>query len=105
MLCNLTKKEYVHKEEIIEHGKAGFGGFLLSRICWGSGSISMQYGGGLNQGEWAGNRFEITTMDRISGGLRGWKDVGEEPGDVMAEIWESDQGPDWQTVWQALLGY
>lgn len=94
VLCNLTKREYVRQETVDAHKKAhgkaaGFAGFLLSRICWSSDpSVSMSYNGDIHRGVWAGDRFEITTIDLLREGEKEWKDVSHEMGKEMAEIWE-----------------
>ncbi|KAG8983390.1 hypothetical protein FRB93_007294 [Tulasnella sp. JGI-2019a] len=99
VLCNLSKRMYVRQETIDAHGKAGMEEFLLSRICWSSdSSVTMKYEGGIHRGVWAGDRFEITTMDRLKGGADGWKDVGEEMGKEMAMLWETEYGSDWWKV-------
>lgn len=95
VLCNLTKREYVRDETVKAHGKAGFGAFLLSRICWSSSvDTSMSYEGNICRGVWATDRFEITTIDRPRDGAEGWKDVGDEMGEEMAAIWRSEYGED-----------
>ncbi|KAG8982926.1 hypothetical protein FRB94_014690 [Tulasnella sp. JGI-2019a] len=97
VLCNLSKREYLRHEAVKAHGHAGFGNFLLSRICWSSdGSVSMCYEGDIHRGVWAGDRFEIVSIDALEGGANSWKDVSDEMGKEMAAIWESEYGPDWQ---------
>ncbi|KAG8991158.1 hypothetical protein FRB94_012703, partial [Tulasnella sp. JGI-2019a] len=93
VLCNLSKREYLRQETIKAHGRAGFGTFLLARICWSwDPSVSMKYTGGIHRGIWAGDRFEITTIDAMKGGVTNWKDVSEEMGKEMATIWEIEFG-------------
>lgn len=99
-LCNLSKREYVQSDTIGDFPSVkqlGYFEFLLSRICWSSDpSISMCYRGTIHRGVWAGDRFEITTIDRLEGGEAEWKDVGEEMTKEMAAIWESDYGEGWK---------
>ncbi|KAG9004668.1 hypothetical protein FRB93_010158 [Tulasnella sp. JGI-2019a] len=93
VLCNLSKREYLRQETIKAHGRAGFGTFLLARICWSwDPSVSMKYTGGIHRGIWAGDRFEITTIEAMKGGVTNWKDVSEEMGKEMATIWEIEFG-------------
>lgn len=89
VLCNLTKQEYVREDSIAAHlnetpdgplppGSIGLGNVLLSLICWSSDpSISMHFNDDLTRGAWAGNRFEVTTLDRLSPPLASgsWRDV------------------------------
>ncbi|KAG8988825.1 hypothetical protein FRB94_000382 [Tulasnella sp. JGI-2019a] len=87
VLCNLSKREYVRQQAVEAHGCAGFGAFLLSRICWSSdSSVSMAYEGDIHRGIWAGDRFEITTIDALRGGETNWKDISDEMGKEMAAI-------------------
>ncbi len=96
VLCNLTTKEYVSKETVDDFGM-GFDEFLLSRIGWSvDDDTSLRHGGNLHQGDWVGNRFEITTIDRIRDGVDGWKDVGEEMAQDVKVIWQVQYGKDWR---------
>lgn len=95
VLCNLTKRQYVRQstvraqDEAFAPSKAGFGGFLLSQICWSTdGSVAMQYGDIINGG-WIGDRFEITTMDSMKDDGRRWEDVSDAIGDQMEAIYEA----------------
>ncbi len=100
-LCNLSKREYVRasflaclNEEFRKKYKdvplADFGHALLSRICWPSDStIAMSYEGDLHRGPWAGDRFEVTTIDKIQGAE--WKDVSLEVVEVLRGIWKSEE--------------
>lgn len=89
VLCNLSKQQYVRADALAAHSKAtpdgpfiprslGLGNVLLSLICWSSDpSISMHFNDDLTRGAWAGNRFEVTTLDRLSPPLASgsWRDV------------------------------
>ncbi|KAG8989067.1 hypothetical protein FRB94_014691 [Tulasnella sp. JGI-2019a] len=97
VLCNLSKREYLRQDAVKAHGRARFGNFLLSRICWSSdGSVSMCYKGDIHRGIWAGDRFKITPINALEGGVDNWKDVSDEMGKEMAAVWESEYGPHWQ---------
>lgn len=63
ILRNLTKKQYVRDDPT----STTLGTVLLARICWSSDpSRSMAYEGhDLTRGVWAGDRFDITTLDRL----------------------------------------
>jgi hypothetical protein len=110
ILRNLTMKEYVRsvavalKPEYI-HGPnievLGFGGVVLSRICWSSSpNHSMRYDGDIHRGVWAEHRFDITTFARHERDTKGeeWKDVSDEVLAEIARIWESMYGKNWREL-------
>lgn len=106
ILCNLSKGEYVRNKALqelaaesddedkrrwirklssvdLEHA-------LLSRICWSTDpSISMSYDKDLHRGPWAGDRLEVTTMDKLTNDVE-WKDISGEVVDVLREIWTTE---------------
>lgn len=95
ILRNLTKKQYVRDNST----STALGTVLLARICWSSDpSCSMAYDGHeLTRGVWAGDRFDITTLDQLEVGTTGvWTDVSKEVDDEMAGIWESEFGQGWR---------
>lgn len=100
VLCNLTKREFIRESTVWAHGAEkpiGFGEFLLARICWSSDpSCAMSYKGHIHRGVWAGDRFEITTMDRMKTGEGEWKDVGDQAGKETADIGDSEHGQTWR---------
>ena len=59
-------------------------------------SIAMRYDGGLEEGVWAGDRFRITTMERLPEPLceGAWKDVTEEVCGELKAIWDADYDED-----------
>jgi hypothetical protein len=95
ILRNLTKKQYVRANST----STALGTVLLARICWSSDpSCSMAYDGHeLTRGVWAGDRFDITTLDQLEEGTTGvWTDVSKEVDDEMEGIWESEFGQGWR---------
>ena len=98
ILRNLTKKQYVRDNST----STALGTVLLARICWSSNpSCAMAYDEHeLTRGVWAGDRFDITTLDRLEDDERTpglWTDVSKEVDDEMARIWESEYGPRWRS--------
>ena len=105
VLCNLTKKEYVLKKTATKDGLS-FGDFLVSRISWSSdSSMQIAYYGkeALHRGVWAGDRFEITTTDRMQGGIESWTDVGDAMAKVLDEIWDAQFRRDGSGDWKAFM--
>lgn len=95
-LCNLSKKEYVRADEIARMTKStcrgpwikhtvNLGMVLLLRTTWSSAELVeiKDPKGDMHRGVWAGDRFEITTLNRLKGGQKGWKDVSMV---VVAEV-------------------
>ncbi|OBZ67019.1 hypothetical protein A0H81_12802 [Grifola frondosa] len=91
VLCNLTTRQYVTSNALEDlcgvPGKPGpqiftslgFGHVLLSRICWSSDpETDVRHWRDLGFGDWAGDRFEITTMQE----MRSYK--GRKPGRMSA---------------------
>jgi len=70
---------------------------LLSRISWSTdNSCSMSYRGDIHRGVWAGDRFDITTVDQVELGSRiQWKDVSREVEYEITVIWFREYGDDW----------
>ncbi|KAG8989065.1 hypothetical protein FRB94_014689 [Tulasnella sp. JGI-2019a] len=96
VLCNLSKRVYFRPEAVKGFGRFGLGTFLLSRICWSNdSSVSMEFRD-ICDGDWAGDRFEITTIDALKGGADNWDDVSEDMTAFMEEILESEYGENWQ---------
>ncbi|KAI0083759.1 hypothetical protein BDY19DRAFT_616237 [Irpex rosettiformis] len=97
VLCNLSKGEYVQATAVAAltgndgstpfiTGAFNLGHALLSRICWSSdGSIAMGYRGELHRGPWSGDRFEVTTVDKLQTGVE-WKNISGEVVDVLSKI-------------------
>ncbi|KAG8997336.1 hypothetical protein FRB94_007691 [Tulasnella sp. JGI-2019a] len=95
VLCNLSKREYVRQEAVEGFGSVGLGTFLLSRICWSEdSSVSMEFRD-ICDGDWAGDRFEITTINALKDGADTWEDVSEGMAGLMEKIWEREYGEDW----------
>ena len=108
ILRNLSKYEYVREEAVkvasmegtadIFSSEIGFGQVLLSRICWSTDdSCAMCYDKDIHRGVWAGDRFDITTINQVvvkdSG--KQWTDVSDEVEKEMTEIWVSEYGKKW----------
>ncbi|KAI0929582.1 hypothetical protein AcV7_005076 [Taiwanofungus camphoratus] len=101
-LLNRTKREYVRADAVAEltnaprngpfiEGRVGLGEVLLSRICWSSDDeTGTPFIEGLHRGKWAGDRFEINTMERLDE-LRAretWTDMTKEVLDEVVTIWD-----------------
>lgn len=110
VLCNLSKGVYVRADAIanvsgtISHrtpfirGIIDLGVAMFSKICWSSdASIAMGYGGDLHRGPWAGDRFEVTTLDKLDDKLE-WKDGTAEVTKLVNAIWTADLGREWREV-------
>lgn len=109
-LCNLSKGIFVRADALALlsgpnsspptfYGHGGLAEVLLFRIAWSSDpSTSMAYQGEkgkeLHRGAWAGDRIEITTVERMRTGIQ-WKDGSEEALREMIHIWRSQMGEDW----------
>ena len=77
VLRNLSKHGYVREVAIkvnsfdrgdnsFPFGEIGLGQVLLSCICWSTDdSCAMRYEEDIHRGVWAGNRFDITTIDQF----------------------------------------
>lgn len=109
VLCNLTKREYIRADTIAEatqttNNRAGpfigkrlnLGNVLVTRICWSSdSSIDLPYEGDITRGVWAGDRFEITTTDRIKD-MDMWKDVSDDVVKEIEAIWGASCTGNWK---------
>ena len=105
VLRNLSKREYVTAQSINElsgltstglvENAIGLGEVIVPRIQWTSDPSGTVNG---CKGEWAGDRFDITTLDRIGLGLtqqeqndgREWKDVSGVAAAFVKDIWSGD---------------
>ncbi|CAL1696964.1 unnamed protein product [Somion occarium] len=118
LLCNLSKLQFIRLDAItrlqgreldpdkgpFQPGRCSFGrGFsigmlLVSRICWSTDSTaSLAYKGNIHSGVWAGDRFEITTTDRMQTARSGqWRDVTDEVLNEGIEIWKAEYGKNWR---------
>jgi hypothetical protein len=109
ILRNLSKDQYVREEAIKVAGvkgmsnnrsskEIGLGQVVLSRICWSTDdSCAMSYyDKDIYKGVWAGDRFDITTINQI--GIedgRKWTDVSDEVAEEMTKIWVGEYGDEW----------
>ncbi|CAL1696901.1 unnamed protein product [Somion occarium] len=110
VLCNLSKREYVDTGAISTltdknprgpffEGRMTLGEVLVSRICWSTdASTSLVYEGDIHRGAWAGDRFEITTVEKLKPNQAGsqWKNVSDEIVKEMEAIWQGEYGDDWR---------
>ncbi|KDQ11616.1 hypothetical protein BOTBODRAFT_177223 [Botryobasidium botryosum FD-172 SS1] len=102
-LCNLPKREYVRETPLFAFNFSGlphdgtlllgntrdFVTVLVTRMCWTSSASWELNGGYLEQGPWAGDRFEIITEDALNARIeRGeaWRDVTADVLDDMHAI-------------------
>jgi hypothetical protein len=88
ILRNLSTKEYVCANKIPKPAMFGLGHILIIQTCWSSDpSISMNYNDDITRGPWAGNRFDITTIENID---INWKDVSRETITKTKNIFDAD---------------
>ncbi|CCM04107.1 uncharacterized protein FIBRA_06267 [Fibroporia radiculosa] len=85
-LCNLSKREFVRADATAKvtgaksmgpfiASKINLGTVLISQICWSSDdSTASSYERPIHRGAWAGDRFVITTLDRLEASSE-YKDV------------------------------
>lgn len=99
ILCNLSKGEFVRAAAIPDGSsddapppfywrrRVTLNQALLSQICWSTQPTMLRYSSGndpLFRGKWAGDRFEVVTMDTIRSYIH-WRDVSEEVVALLAE--------------------
>ena len=92
ILCNLTKREFIRASivSLIEQ-PITLGQILISQICWSwdsSASMVDPYKD-IHHGRWAGNRFEITTADRVKD-LGEWEDITDEIAEKVQKLWDEN---------------
>lgn len=68
--------------------QVGLEHIILARVCWSTDpSVATPYEGDLHRGVWAGDRFTITTLERLEVEVADfgevWKDASE---DVIKEL-------------------
>ncbi|KAI0057630.1 hypothetical protein BV25DRAFT_1357538 [Artomyces pyxidatus] len=104
VLCNLTTREYVRADAVAKLGgykskgpigdmnvRVGLGTALLSRICWTADRSGSYLSYDILDGEWAGHRFEITTIERMEGGQNAkWTDVSEEVVEELRDLYKAE---------------
>ncbi|KAI0375046.1 hypothetical protein BV20DRAFT_976969 [Pilatotrama ljubarskyi] len=108
VVCNWTSGELVRAQAIADLCKqpndeqpflpgcaVKLSHVLLARICWTDTDeclgIPSVFNFKLHQGPWAGNRFTITTMERLSeDGKACWRDVSTEVVQEIRELFTSE---------------
>ncbi|KAK7688651.1 hypothetical protein QCA50_008189 [Cerrena zonata] len=113
VLCNLTKCEFIRAAAIAQltgtkNAKGPFigkgmtlGQVLIAHIAWSDDpSVAMMIGyepgSDIHRGRWAGDRFEITTTDRVKNLVEEWKDISDEAAKRMETIWEAEFDEEWR---------
>ncbi|KAI0362271.1 hypothetical protein OH77DRAFT_1416497, partial [Trametes cingulata] len=104
IICNWSKREYVRAQAIADlcgrpddeqpflpNCAAQLSHALLARICWTDSDecmgIPSVFGFDLHRGPWAGDRFTITTMERLREDERDdWRDVSAEVVEEVREL-------------------
>ncbi|RDX55335.1 hypothetical protein OH76DRAFT_1371415 [Lentinus brumalis] len=92
VLCNLSKSEYVRGAGLtVPH--ADFAHALLSQICWSEDEscaldISDETAKKLVHGRWAGDRFCITTLEKMPSARKGqeWVEITEEVDEMLVDM-------------------
>ncbi|KDQ11610.1 hypothetical protein BOTBODRAFT_189787 [Botryobasidium botryosum FD-172 SS1] len=94
VLCNLSKREYVRLKALkaatglpvdkpwLYNRVHDLGMVLLTRICWMPVGSWKHNGGSWDKGEWAGDRFEITTVDAVDARIEkgeAWRGASADP--------------------------
>ncbi|KAF8880061.1 hypothetical protein BD779DRAFT_1788734 [Infundibulicybe gibba] len=95
VLLNISKRQYVrenaitHLDMMAGHRIAHLGHALLSHIYWSSQSHVLGCRKDICRGSWAGDAFEITTLDRMEqhSGVP-WIDVSDEMASWLEELVE-----------------
>ncbi|RDX57215.1 hypothetical protein OH76DRAFT_1394999 [Lentinus brumalis] len=112
VLCNTVKREYVRASALAElarkpndqqpflpHCRLDLGHALLTRICWSNVELPntpprMK----MHRGPWVGDRFRITTMDRLPSGSNPeseWKDISKEVVRELVAVCRKRFGKEW----------
>lgn len=103
VLCNISKGQYVRADAMPKRDsrygrgaynndyKIGLSQALLSQIMWSSSprETSIVYrwieSDPIWRGKWAGDRIEVTTLDRLRPGIK-WRDVSKKTVDRLANL-------------------
>lgn len=104
VLLNLDSLEYVVSDELLpkdlkecnKDATPGLGDAVMASICWSQdGSTSMRSDCIDIEGDWAGNRFVITSLPLFNKttGRKGWKDAGKIVYEELNNIWKSEGFP------------
>lgn len=99
VLCNLSKGLYVREDAIplFERDQFHICQALLSRIIWSSGGTDLSYKDAkdpIHRGKWAGDKFEVTTRDRLRRGIK-WRDGSET---IVARIGAISRAGSWSAA-------
>lgn len=103
VLCNISKGQYVRADALPKRDNSRYGRSaytndfkmdlsqaLLSQIMWSSSprETSIVYrieSDPVWRGKWAGDRVEVTTLDRLRPGIK-WRDVSKKTVDRLAKM-------------------
>ncbi|TFK92694.1 hypothetical protein K466DRAFT_539469 [Polyporus arcularius HHB13444] len=108
VLCNFNKKEYVRASAIaklsgkpndaqpfLSRCRLDLGHALLTRICWSNEApVHTPPKMKMHRGLWVGDRFCITTMERVED-IQEWKDVSSQVVRDLVQIYRKQFGKDW----------
>ena len=114
VLRNITKRQYVRRDALInmtetcpeewQFNRVDLGHVVLARTCWSTSSDGTHLHDVAHRGVWAGDRFDITSLDALdekdeNGEQVEWKDVTEEVLDEMDRLWSNEfQGSAFQLI-------
>lgn len=104
VLCNLSKAEYVRGDGIDKFSSfasqkqpgvsVNLGHVVLANICWSSDpscAMTDEISAKLTRGQWAGDRFEVTSFSSLREGIE-WKDVTKREVKWLADIFAANFG-------------
>ncbi|KAI0338813.1 hypothetical protein BDW22DRAFT_677627 [Trametopsis cervina] len=106
VLCNISQGVYVRVDALAalgntQHyntpflpGRIRLDQALLVQICWSSDMVHYK-GHELDNGSGAGDRFEVTTVDRMRKDIE-WEDISSMIVGILQEIYQVEFGPSWR---------
>lgn len=107
VLCNLSKAEYVRGDGVDKLASfasqkqpgvyVNLGHVVLANICWSadpSCAMTDEISAKLTRGQWAGDRFEVTSLGSLREGIE-WKDVTKREVKWLADIFAADFGEEY----------
>lgn len=103
ILRNFTKQVYVRSDTLAINDLGwGLGRAIMCRICWSSdSSTSMSYDGDISHGVWAGDKFDVVSLESLGGNVDafsndGWSDVSLGVREEIFNIWRSEFPDEWE---------